>query len=110
MEATAHFEHGFCCLLNLPSATEEEQYLIHLKHVQVFFKGIKLNFTLLLKKKKKKGSPVEFKEHESLEKIKLVDKGLKIVPDFWFIQGDYCLHLDTTPVKWEHGELIVVQG
>lgn len=49
MGATAHFEQGFCCFLNLPLAIEEEQYLIqHMKHVsQVFLKGIKLNFTLL---------------------------------------------------------------
>lgn len=53
MEATAHFEQGFCCLLNLPSATEEKQYLMqHTRHVpQVFLKGIKLKFMLLLKKK-----------------------------------------------------------
>lgn len=67
MGATAHFEQGFCCLLNLPSAIEEEQYLIpHMKHVfQLFLKGIKLNSTLLLKKK---GSPVKFKEDESFQK------------------------------------------
>lgn len=50
---TAYFGQGFCCLLNLPSAIEEERYLIqHMKHVpQVFLKGIKLHFTLLLKKR-----------------------------------------------------------
>lgn len=49
MGPTAHFEQGFCSLLNLPSAIEEEQYLIqHMKHVsQLFLKGIKSNSTLL---------------------------------------------------------------
>lgn len=53
MGPTAHFEQGFCSLLNLPSAIEEEQYLIqHMKHVsQLFLKGIKSNSTLLFKKK-----------------------------------------------------------
>lgn len=53
MEATAHFEQRFCCLLNLPSATEEQYLIQHMKHVPpVFLKRIKLHVMLLLKKKK----------------------------------------------------------
>lgn len=71
MEATAHFEQGFCCLLNLPSATEEQYLIQHMKHVPpVFLKRIKLHVMLLLKKKKKR-SPVQFKEDESLQKLSL---------------------------------------
>lgn len=69
MEATAHFEQRFCCLLNLPSATEEQYLIQHMKHVPpVFLKRIKLHVMLLLKKKK---SPVQFKDNESLQKLSL---------------------------------------
>lgn len=66
MEITAHFGQGFCCLLNLPSAIEEQYLIQHMKYVpQVFLKGIKLRF------KKKKGPSVPFKEDESLQKLSL---------------------------------------